>query len=171
MSFIKNLGKLAVNVVQATFVGTAIGMDELGKIINPKIEKLSKSLEDLNEEMQDSIETACKESFSNNEENEKRYLAELKDFIEDGEISDRERRLLEKLRVQFDISKERAMELESTLYAIKLTEKEEEYLTEYKEIVAEGQVSPRDQLFLDKLKTFNGISDERAKEIEAMILH
>lgn len=150
MSLITNLGKLAVNVVEATLAETAIAMNELGKEINPKVEKLSKSLEDFNKEMQENIQTSWEESFSNNEDNEKQYLAELKDFIKEGEVSDRERRLLEKLRLKFDISKERAMELESTLFAIKLTEKEKEYLTEYKEIIAEGQISPRDQLFLDK---------------------
>ena len=47
-----------------------------------------------------------------------------------------------------------------------LTPEEQEYLTEYKEIIAEGEVSEREQRFLDKLRKANGISEERAAEIE-----
>ena len=47
-----------------------------------------------------------------------------------------------------------------------LTDGEHEYLSEYKEIIAEGKISERDYRFLLKIKHSNGISDERAKELE-----
>ena len=99
--------------------------------------------------------------------NEQDYLNELKEILADGEISARERRLLDKIRVQLGISEARAKELEESLCP-KLTPEEQEYLNEYKEIIAEGEISARDQRFLEKLKKANGISDERAKEIEAL---
>ena len=98
---------------------------------------------------------------------EQDYLNELKEILADGEISARERRLLDKIRVQLGISEAIAKELEESLYP-KLTPEEQEYLDEYKEIIAEGEISARDQRFLEKLKKANGISDERAKEIEAL---
>ena len=44
---------------------------------------------------------------------EKEYLEAFKDACEDGKVSDKQRRLLEKLRVMYGISEERARELEN----------------------------------------------------------
>lgn len=101
-------------------------------------------------------------------ESEQEYLNELKDILADGEISPREHRLLEKIRVNLNISESRAAELEATLSSPQLTPEEQEYLNEYKEIISEGEVSSRDKRYLDKLKKTNGISDMRANEIEKM---
>lgn len=100
---------------------------------------------------------------------EEEYLVELKDVLADGEISSRERRLLEKIRTQLGISEARAAELEASLAAPSLSPEELEYFNEYKEIVAEGEISARDRRYLDKLKSVNGISDARAKEIEGLL--
>ena len=100
---------------------------------------------------------------------EEEYLAELKEILADGEISPRERRLLEKIRVQFGISEQRASELEESLTALQLTEEEQEYLNEYKEIIADGEVSEKERRLLDKILKLNGISQERAREIEASV--
>ena len=43
---------------------------------------------------------------------EKEYLEAFKDACEDGKISDKQRRLLEKLRVMYGITEERSRELE-----------------------------------------------------------
>jgi hypothetical protein len=45
-------------------------------------------------------------------DDEKEYLEAFKDACEDGKVSDKKRRLLEKLRVMYGISEERARELE-----------------------------------------------------------
>ena len=97
---------------------------------------------------------------------EKEYLEEFKEIIADGEITERERRLLNKIRAQFGISVERGEELESMIMQPSLTPEEQEYLSEYKEIIAEGEVSERERRFLEKLRKANGISEERAAEIE-----
>lgn len=100
---------------------------------------------------------------------EEEYISELRDILVDGEISSRERRLLEKIRTQLGISEARAAELEASLAAPSLSPEELEYFNEYKEIVAEGEISARDRRYLDKLKSVNGISDARAKEIEGLL--
>lgn len=97
------------------------------------------------------------------------YMEELYDVLADGEISEREHKLLDKIRAKLGISEERGKELEAYLSKASLTTEEQEYLNEYREIVSEGEITPRDQRFLDKLKKVNGISDERAKEIESML--
>ena len=45
-------------------------------------------------------------------DDEKEYLEAFKDACEDGEVSDKQRRLLEKLRVMYGISEERARDIE-----------------------------------------------------------
>lgn len=100
---------------------------------------------------------------------EEEYIAELKDILAEGEITPRERRLLEKIRTQLGISESRAAELEDSVSSISLTPEEQEYFDEYSEIIADGEISDRDQRFLEKLKKANSISEERAKEIEALV--
>lgn len=100
---------------------------------------------------------------------EEEYLTELKEILADGEISSRERRLLERIRMQFGISEKRAAELEETLSAPKLTEEEQEYLDEYKAIIADGAITEKERRLLDKILKLNNISHERSKEIEAMV--
>ena len=97
---------------------------------------------------------------------EKEYLKEFKEVIADGDITERERRLLNKFRAKFGISVERGEELEAMIMQPSLTPEEQEYLSEYKEIIAEGEVSERERRFLEKLRKANGISEERAAEIE-----
>ncbi len=46
-------------------------------------------------------------------DDEKEYLEAFKDDCEDGKVSDKQRRLLEKLRVMYGISEERAILLEN----------------------------------------------------------
>ena len=97
---------------------------------------------------------------------EKEYIEEFKEIIADGEITERERRLLNKFRAKFGITDERGEELEAMIMQPSLTPEEQEYLAEYKEIIAEGEVSERERRFLEKLRKANGISEERAAEIE-----
>lgn len=100
---------------------------------------------------------------------EKEYIEEFKEVIADGEITERERRLLNRFRAKFGITAERGEELEAMIMRSSLTQEEQEYLEEYKEIIAEGEASERERRFLEKLRKANGISEERAKEIEQYI--
>lgn len=100
---------------------------------------------------------------------EEEYLEELKACLEeDGEISSKERRLLDRLRNRLGISVERAEELEKSLQEIQLTKEEKEYLEEYQACLEEGEISSKERRLLDRLRDKLGISEERAKEIETL---
>ena len=100
---------------------------------------------------------------------EDEYITELKDILSDGDITPRERRLLDKIRIQFGISEQRAKELEESLTTLQLTEEEQEYLNEYKEIIVGGEITEKERRLLDKILKLNGISQDRAREIEASV--
>lgn len=101
---------------------------------------------------------------------EKEYLDELKACLEeDGEISSRERRLLNRLRERLGITEERAEELEVFLLNPQLTEEEQEYLDEYKICKEEGEISSREKRLLDKLRVKLRISEDRARELESSL--
>lgn len=101
---------------------------------------------------------------------EKEYLDELKACLEeDGEISSRERRLLNRLRERLGITEERAEELEVFLLNPQLTEEEQEYLDEYKICKEEGEISSREKRLLDKLRVKLRISVDRARELESSL--
>ena len=100
---------------------------------------------------------------------EQEYLEEVKACLEEeGSISERERRLLDKFRAKLGISKDRAEELEKMCNAPALTEDEKEYLDEYKLRMEDGVIDEKDRKRLDRLKNILDISDERANEIEKM---
>lgn len=145
--------------------GTVIESNSnLGGTVKEKVNALGKFAKKMSSNIVDTIKR--KTSLTSSEEE---YLKEFKDILADGEISSRERRLLEKIRIQLGISEDRSAELENSLTALTLTPEEQEYFDEYQEIIADGNISDRDQRFLDKLKKANDISEERAKEIEKMV--
>lgn len=102
-------------------------------------------------------------SSSSSEEQE--YLEEVKACLEDdGKITDKERRLLDRLRKSLGISEERAKELEASLSG--LSDEEKEYQEELKACMEDGHISDRERRLLDRLRKSLGISEQRAKEIE-----
>lgn len=116
-----------------------------------------------------SNDTGGEESDTDYSSSEQEYIEEIKYCLEeDEEISPRERRLLEKLRIKLGITEERAKELEESLLAPALTDDEKEYLEEYKECAADGEITAKDRRLLDKLRKMLGISEERAKELETL---
>ena len=104
-------------------------------------------------------------------EDEKEYVEELKMCMEeDGKISTRERRLLDRLRIRLSISESRAKELEELLRP-QLSEDELEYLEEYKACLEETEeISPKERRLLNKLRISLGISEDRVKELENSLL-
>ena len=116
-----------------------------------------------------SNDTGGEESDTDYSSSEQEYIEEIKYCLEeDEEISPRERRLLEKLRIKLGITEERAKELEESLLAPALTDEEKEYLEEYKECAADGEITAKERRLLDKLRKMLGISEERAKELETL---
>ena len=103
---------------------------------------------------------------ASNAANETEYLEEIKACLaDDGTISDRERRILNRLRDSLGISEQRAKELEDSLNK-GLTDDEKEFLDALKDSLVDGVISNRERRLLDKLRASLGVSEARAKELE-----
>ena len=89
---------------------------------------------------------------------------------DDGIIESGERRRLERNRKRFEISEERAKELENIAFKSQFTEEEYDFLDELKAILEEeGQIDDDERKLLVRLQKELDITDERAKELENMI--
>ena len=104
-------------------------------------------------------------------DNEARYLEEIHFMLEDdGVIDERERTILERFRERYNITPERAKELEAEAIAGQgLTSEEQEYLSEYKNSLQDGAISEKERRLLNRLAMALGISEERVKELEGNI--
>ncbi len=102
-------------------------------------------------------------------EKEQDYAEEVRFCLEDGNVIDEaERRLLERKRIKWGISEERATEIERFIQQPNLTEDEQEYLDAVKDELVDGKIPEASRRLLDRLRKRMDISDERAKEIEIM---
>lgn len=111
-------------------------------------------------------------SSLNSKAAEQEYISELKECLADGIITDRERRLLDKLRKSLGISEERAQELEIQCNPASFTKEEKEYSEEVKACLADdGIITDRERRLLVKLAKSLNISSQRALEIESQILN
>ena len=88
----------------------------------------------------------------------------------DGSLSDRERRFLNRMREKFNISEERAKELEEMCTQPQLTEDEKEYLEAIKEEITDGIIPERSRRLLERLRLSMDIDEDRANEIERIAL-
>lgn len=118
-----------------------------------------------------SLKAFTSESVSTNTERqltaaEQEYLEMYNEYATEGDLSERDRKMLDKFRSRCGISEERARALEATGLKPQLTVDEKEYLELYKEYAADGEISERDRRMLNKMRERMGISEERAKEIE-----
>lgn len=110
--------------------------------------------------------TSTANSFS---ESENEYLESVKEMLEDGEITDMKRRMLERIRTAYDISVQRAQEIEESLKAPQLSEEEQDYLEACKDVATDRNIPEAHRKILDRLRKASDISEERAREIEKMI--
>lgn len=99
---------------------------------------------------------------------EQEYLEEYKCMLADGEIGERERKSLNRLCERLGLSSARAAELEAAATGKPLSKEEQEYLDEYREMLADGGVRDRDRRTLQRLAQRNGISDARTRELERL---
>ena len=104
-------------------------------------------------------------------DNEARYLEEIHFMLEDdGVIDERERTILERFRERYNITPERAKELEAQAIAgQELTSEEQEYLEEYKNSLQNGEISERERRLLNRLATALGIDEARVAELEKKV--
>lgn len=110
-------------------------------------------------------------------EQEQNYYEFIIDMLDDGIIDDSERNLLNKRKLKYGISDERAKEIEDLiLEELKNKNKpkfnmegEEEYYELLMDMLEDGVIDDSERSLLDKRKLKYGISDERAKEFEDYI--
>ena len=99
---------------------------------------------------------------------EQQYKDEILFCLEDGgSIGDDDRKYLERKRVKFGISLERAAEIEKSC-APQLTDSEKEYLETFKEMTDGKEMTERIRRILDRERESLGITKERAGELEKM---
>ncbi len=101
-------------------------------------------------------------------DNEKKYLDEVKMILADGEIGNREKKLLERKRDKLNISAQRADEIEKSCKA-QLSDEEIEYLNAYKDLAKDGIISDTERRLLDREAYLLGISLDRVLELEKLI--
>lgn len=165
------LGQYVANIRRDSDADDAERIKEVSDIYD-KIINVNNDLKNKSSNIQ---KTNCidhgRKDVSNSVEQE--YIDELKAcFADDGMISDRERRLLDKLRKSLGISEERAKELEVMCNPNVLTPEEQEYADEIKVCLEDdGVISERERRLLTKLSNSLGIPKERALEIEKMVVN
>ena len=103
-------------------------------------------------------------------DDEKEYLEELNTCYEDGVITDKERRLLDRLRKSLGISEDRAAELEAMCNPKALTAEEQEYADEVKACLEDdGVITAKERRLLDRLAKSLNIAPDRGAEIEKIM--
>lgn len=99
---------------------------------------------------------------------ETEYLDEYKFILEDGEITERERRSLERLRLKLGLSPQCVNMLEASVSAINLSDDEREYLEEYRNVLADGEITARERRSLERLSSKLGLSAQQVATIEKL---
>ena len=108
-------------------------------------------------------------------EQEQDYYELIIDMLDDGTIEESERALLNKRKVKYGISDERAKEIEDFAFQEIQnkpkfnTEGEEEYYELLEDMLDDSTIDESERALLNKRKSKYGISDERAKEFEDYI--
>ncbi|MDE6769813.1 MAG: hypothetical protein K2J78_08850 [Muribaculaceae bacterium] len=103
-------------------------------------------------------------------DNEAEFIEELKACLEDGPITDKHRRLLDRLRKSLGISEVRAKELEVICQPQTLTAEEQEYADEVKACLEDGgEITPKERRLLNRIAKSLGLSLDRAIQIERLI--
>ena len=99
---------------------------------------------------------------------EQQYKDEILFCLEDGgSISGDDRKYLERKRIKFGISPERAAEIENSCVP-QLTDEEKECLETFKEMTEGKEMTDRIRRILERERESLGITKERAMEIEQM---
>lgn len=113
--------------------------------------------DDLPKEDSQGVEPSCEEQ---------EYIEMFREYLADGEISERDRKMLDRFRSRLNLTEERVSELENAIINPQLTEVEKEYLDLYKEYAADGEISERDRRMLKKMQEKMGLSEERVKALQ-----
>ena len=171
LSIIVTISELILSLVFYQYIMKksciVVSEDKTNSLLNSDNEESSEDDEEYDDEEDAESEVELTEV-------EERYKEEVEFLLEDGVIDDEGRKLLERKRVRWEISQERANEIEqmcispslSDTEQESLSEEEHEYIEIYKEISADGEITERKRRMLERERELLGISEERAKELE-----
>lgn len=95
--------------------------------------------------------------------NEEEFLEEYKFLIADGELSERDQRILDRLRQKLNITEERVSELINTLN--NHSDEEKELIEEIRFMLQDGDITEREERILLRLASKIGVSNERCLEL------
>lgn len=101
---------------------------------------------------------------------EERYKEDVLFILEDGEITETERKFLDRKRIKLGLSEEQAAKIEAICIP-SITDSEKEYLEIYKEIVGDTPLTDRKRRMLDREAESLGLSPERVRELEGIIIN
>lgn len=136
------------------------------EFLNRRIPEQIEELKQLRCGKKSSIHSSSSASVTSEEQE---YMEEIRACLDnDGEITSRERRLLDRLRKSLGITEARAKELEASVNS--MSDEEKEYQEELKACLEDGTISDRERRLLDRLRKSLGISEERAKAIENRLI-
>ena len=136
------------------------------EFLNRRIPEQIEELKQLRCGKKSSIHSSSSASVTSEEQE---YLEEIRACLDnDGEITSRERRLLDRLRKSLGITEARAKELEASVNS--MSDEEKEYQEELKACLEDGTINDRERRLLDRLRKSLGISEERAKAIENRLI-
>ncbi len=139
--------------------------------VSPRITKGREYLNSITTKASNVQSTKTNLSTPPSKENESEYIEELKACYEDGIITDKERRLLDRLRKSLGISEARAAELEAMCNPNTLSAEEQEYADEVKACLEDdGVITDKERRLLNKVAKSLGITQERANRIEKMVV-
>lgn len=106
-----------------------------------------------------------KNNNTENLDNYKKYAEEVQFMLDDdGIIDEKERRILDRLRKNLELTEEEANDIESKLQITEQNEKE--YLDEFIVIMDDGEITEKERRLLDRLAKSLGITEEKVIEIE-----
>lgn len=133
------------------------------------IASIDEAIERVEKKLQESSKKNLSPKGISSEEQE--YVDALAEFFEDGTISEREKKMLERLRRTLGISPERAEELAQIFNNPQLTEEEIEYMESYQDYTQNGDVDEKARRKLTIIQKGLNLSDVRVKELEALVLN
>jgi uncharacterized membrane protein YebE (DUF533 family) len=93
----------------------------------------------------------------------------VEDALTDQDISESERRMLDRMSARWSISPERAAEIEQEVRQSMASSEEHEYTEMLKGALEDGEITPKERRLLERMRVRWGISPERAAEIEASL--
>lgn len=157
-NFFTNMKVNAEELVENTFSDT--------ESIEWRVTVEFESIEDLNGSHSDL--TSDKIALSDNALEE--YLDEVKFMLDDdGRIDEKERSVLERIRIKKGIDKEMAIYLENDLLlSSALSDNEKEYLEEYRELLQDGPIEEKERRILARFATRLELSEEQVLKLESL---